>query len=1244
MTQDPEYRNDLVVEQTRRYARAGDQDRSPQELEEEVVQLRAREESLRSELVRQEEHFRKRTEELLLANKAAVSALETTLAANEIRRAAAVKRHPVHSPADLQPGIRRELELNFVRRQALKTEPGGSRRSPAIIRRLRGFTRDLRIRKIIAASGIFDSRWYLEQYPDVGQAGQDALTHYVAFGAAEGRDPHPLFSSSWYLRRYPDVNRQGLNALAHYVTAGAAMGNDPHPLFSSAWYANRYPESATSGLTPLGHYIHTGASRGFDPHPLFDTAWYTSGDPGVVNAGINPLSHYVLHANNRDPHPLFHASWYLAQNPQIGCETNPLAHYLEYWPTEGGDPHPLFDTVWYREHYRVSVNPLLHYVLQGAVQSCSPSPLFDRAWYLQTYPEVSTAGRDPVADYWTGGAFLGRDPHPLFDSDWYLTQYPDVAEAGMNPLAHYLHRGRFEDCWPHPLFDSDWYCSAHPDVKVSNSNPLQYFVSRGAKAMDDPDPLFDAAWYAAEYPDVTATGLHPLVDFVSRGEAGHRCPNSLFDTPWYRLRYPGVKNPLADYLHGGASAGRNPNPIFDGEWYLGQYPDVARAGVNPLAHYLRLGWKENRDPHPLFDTDWYLTQYPDVATAGISPLADYLRNGLAKGRNPSPKFDGAWYLAQNPDVAQAGVNALAHYIQHGRSEGRRITPVPAPAGSPPVVAIIECPSDLEIALDNSRSAPDLLSAPGYSPLISVVLPTWNTPARYLHDALGSVFQQTYSNWELCIVDDGSTHQECLEILRKNADGQDKRIRVAFRPENGGIAASSQQGLEMARGDYVAFIDHDDMLAPNALAEVVAWLRTDPEVAMIYTDHAMMNVDGKLLEPVLKPGWSPEFFLSTNYLVHLKVIRRDVAMAVGGFKDTLHGAQDTGLICKLLGDQYRVAHLPRVLYFWRTHRDSVASGTSAKPAIESAALETYNRYLAAQSIDAQLVWPHEFRTAKVGAYKLRFRNTSNEDVAVVVVVPDDGSGFDAARFLRHYERTDYSPVPSLHVITPRASVRSARNSRIIYHETAGFSETTSIIGDLRCKSLVFLSLTAKLLHRSWLAELLGYLAVSPRIGAVGGKVLGDRLEVRTGGLLLLDEYRTIAEGASDDSDGYWFRNRIASNVEAVSARLMATRQRIWHEIGGICLDEPDDAVGPAYCLKLRAAGYRVVYNPWSKLIDSRPGGISTDIVTQFGETFGKDALDDKYYHPMHSRTVPYQIRRDLRGERRHYLPDTGAKGR
>ena len=210
----------------------------------------------------------------------------------------------------------------------------------------------------------------------------------------------------------------------------------------------------------------------------------------------------------------------------------------------------------------------------------------------------------------------------------------------------------------------------------------------------------------------------------------------------------------------------------------------------------------------------------------------------------------------------------------------------------------------------------------YKPLISIIMPVYNVDPQWLKAALDSVLDQIYENWELCIADDASTNKATLEFL-KIYKTIDKRIKVMYREKNGHICAASNSAAELAQGEFVAFMDNDDLLAPNALFEIVRTLQGDSRYDLIYSDEDKIDEHDKRYDPQFKPDWSPELLLSYNYINHFTCIRRTLFEAVGRFRIGFEGAQDFDLLLRVMERTDQVGHIPKVLYHWRAVKGSVA---------------------------------------------------------------------------------------------------------------------------------------------------------------------------------------------------------------------------------------------------------------------------------------------------------------------------------
>ncbi len=281
------------------------------------------------------------------------------------------------------------------------------------------------------------------------------------------------------------------------------------------------------------------------------------------------------------------------------------------------------------------------------------------------------------------------------------------------------------------------------------------------------------------------------------------------------------------------------------------------------------------------------------------------------------------------------------------------------------------PSDAALA-----EQPLLAKKFDYHPLISIITPVWNPPLDLLTETLNSVVAQTYENWELCIVDGGS-RKEVRDYLREFAK-QNKNTRIEFLERNLGISVNSNKALDLARGDFFTFLDHDDLLAPFALFEVVSLLNQNAESAVIYSDSDRMMFDGKRIDPLFKPDWSPDMMLSVNYLTHLCVLSSTLTRSLGGFRPETDGAQDWDLFLRTTEHSDKIAHIPKILYHWREAPSSVSAvGFHAKPYAKTAQLRVVDQYLERNQIDGKA------QRHASGALRVRWKLPDSPLVSVII---------------------------------------------------------------------------------------------------------------------------------------------------------------------------------------------------------------------------------------------------------------------
>jgi glycosyltransferase involved in cell wall biosynthesis len=380
----------------------------------------------------------------------------------------------------------------------------------------------------------------------------------------------------------------------------------------------------------------------------------------------------------------------------------------------------------------------------------------------------------------------------------------------------------------------------------------------------------------------------------------------------------------------------------------------------------------------------------------------------------------------------------------------------------------------------------------YRPLISVITPVHDTAPDVLTACLESVQAQAYRSWELCIADDGSTLTGTKDVLRRYAN--DSRVRLVTLERAQHVSAALNAALSLATGEYVALLDHDDELAPEALAEVVRYLNAHPDADVIYSDEDKVDETGARCDPYFKPDWSPELFLSYMYTCHLTVVRRQLVEDVGEFRRGFEGAQDYDLLLRLMEKTGRIHHIPRILYHWRKGPTSTASSGATKPwALEAGrrALEDYARRagLAAEVSSGP----------RPGMYRVR-RSIRGEPLASIVIPttgrPHGSRGDLLARCLRSLEKTRWHKLEVI-VATDGQLSEAAREAlerlphSITYYAprtTFNFShKVNEAVRQTRGEHIVLFNDDLEVVSPDWLTAMLEYSQVQ-EVGAVGAKLV------------------------------------------------------------------------------------------------------------------------------------------------------------
>ena len=484
------------------------------------------------------------------------------------------------------------------------------------------------------------------------------------------------------------------------------------------------------------------------------------------------------------------------------------------------------------------------------------------------------------------------------------------------------------------------------------------------------------------------------------------------------------------------------------------------------------------------------------------------------------------------------------------------------------------------------------------PTISLVMPVYATEPRFLREAIGSVKAQLYPHWELCIADDASPGEETWALLEAEAAGE-PRIKLTRRPVNGHISAASNSALALARGAFVAPMDHDDLLAPNALYEIAAELEAHPDTDLLYSDEDKIDAEGRRGEPHFKTGWNPELLLGQNMVKHLCVVRRPLVEQVGGFREGFEGSQDYDLALRLAEviPPGRIRHVPAILYHWR---QGAGAGSFSETELErcaDAARRAVAEHLARTGAAGAVVEP----LPKAPAYLEVKRPAATPAPLVSVIVPTrDRPGLLKRCVAGVLEKTDYQPLELIIVdndsVEPETKAlfrKWEKDPRVRILPAPGPFNYSAInnaaAAQARGEILLLLNNDVAVIEPDWLTHMVAQ-AVRPEVGAVGARLLYADGRVQHGGVILgvggggnPHVAGHLYSGARSMEKSYFNHLRLARNVSAVTAACLALRRNVFDEVGGF----DDQALAVAFndvdlCLKIGAAGYQLIWTPLATL--------------------------------------------------------------
>lgn len=476
----------------------------------------------------------------------------------------------------------------------------------------------------------------------------------------------------------------------------------------------------------------------------------------------------------------------------------------------------------------------------------------------------------------------------------------------------------------------------------------------------------------------------------------------------------------------------------------------------------------------------------------------------------------------------------------------------------------------------------------YHPKISIITPVYNPPEKWFKSCLNSVLNQSYKNWELCLADDNSSNNEIRNIIKEYAK-KDKRIKFVFRSKNGHISEASNSALKIARGSFIALLDHDDELSPNALFEIVNLINKNSKADLIYSDEDKLELNGKHVDPSFKPDWSPDMFLSTNYLCHLTVIRKSLVSKINGFRKGFEGSQDYDLFLRIIEKTNQIYHIPKVLYHWRKIPNSTASVYSIKNYANQASLNALNDYLKRQKINAQAI-----NGLKEGTFRIKYKIKNNPLVSIIIPTKNN------IKYLKKcidsiISKTTYQNYEILIIDTGSTQKetldfykKSNKKIKVFnWEKPFNYSSVNNFsVQKTKGDYLLFLNDDTEIISSDWIESMLEH-AQRKEIGAVGSKLLYPNNDIQHAGVIL-------GLGGIANPNFYHISDSVNQPFPMLNSKDMI---RNFSAVTGACLMVKKDkfllvsGFDPKFqiayndidlCLKLNQKGFKAIYTPFAKI--------------------------------------------------------------
>lgn len=900
----------------------------------------------------------------------------------------------------------------------------------------------------------------------------------------------------------------------------------------------------------------------------------------------------------------------------------------------------LFDAEWYKRHYTdlgfSKIDSLTHYVEHGAPERRDPSPVFDTNFYLRQFESLDPAVVNPLCHYLLVGEELGAWPNDHFDPNFVRTILPPP--PGRSVLAHVLslNSPKIRTC---ETFDTGDYLEKHPHVEVIGVNPLWHALAKQEQILLPEDggvqDIVDDTHLVTGCHDLAAMArMNDVVLLKVTGDDPHleirRRDGQLIQAGHYRLtmdflgKIQQLSRAKCYFDFGSGYSESATSPIF-----FRQSSDTtvkSEISIPMTAHAIRF------DPVDSIGAGDIVLGLGKLSITSIARSSYYCT--VIKELSPTA-YDGARVLA---DIAArtviGGPSKAAARLRERRNQYLGVKAAPSAANSDYHAWIkqFDTLTDNDVALMRSK-----LEQFSERPKISIVMPVYNTPEELLRTCIDSVRDQIYPDWELCIADDMSTKPHVRRVLNEYMS-KDSRIKVVFRIENGHISKASNSALEIATGEWIALLDHDDVLPQHALYCVADAIIRNPEARMFYSDEDKIDLNGNRMEPYFKSDWNERLFFEQNMICHLGVYQRGLVEKVGGFRTGFEGAQDHDLTLRftetITPDQ--IVHIPHILYHWRVIPGSTAMGAGEKSYAVDAGCRALESALERRGIKAKMETVPE-----LGYYRLKLPVPEPQPLVSIIIPTRDGLDVLEPCIRSLKEKTTYTNFEVIIVDNQSEKPETleyfkslefdARIRVLNYDDEFNYSAINNYaVAKSKGELICLLNNDTEIISPEWLSEMVAELS-QDGVGAVGAKLLYTDGTVQHAGVVLgvggdkgVAGHGLLAIGGNDG--GYFSYAMLTRETSAVTAACLLTTREIFDAVGGL----NEGALGVAFndidlCLKIGEAGHKIIWTPYAILHhhESKSRGLENTPEKQarfMGEVdymlnrWGDLLQHDPYYNP------------------------------